>query len=109
MIGSLLLPTFSNNHHHGAGFHGSPVEAKIRRLERSWRSNGTRTPSSAIVGSSGENCSCFALIADEGVPVPSLRTTFPSCAARDLTSVGDMPSTSTLCFAQNSHMRSGVG
>ena len=37
MMGSLLLPTFSNSHHQGAGFHGSPVEAKARREERSWR------------------------------------------------------------------------
>src|SRR6266700_2668846 len=40
MIGSFELPTFSNNHHQGAGFHGSPVEAKARSDERSWRSNG---------------------------------------------------------------------
>ena len=31
MIGSFELPTFSNSHHHGAGFHGSPVEAKMRK------------------------------------------------------------------------------
>ena len=35
MIGNFESPTFSNSHHHGAGFHGSPVEAKARNAERS--------------------------------------------------------------------------
>src|SRR3982751_3009633 len=74
MIGSLLLPTSLNNHHQGAGFHGSPVEANARRDERS----------------------CFF-----GSSSPQFES------AR--TSVGEMPRTSTLCLAQNSHIRSGVG
>src|SRR5947209_8303242 len=35
MIGSLPLPTFSNSHHHGSGFQGSPVDPKALRLLRS--------------------------------------------------------------------------
>ena len=31
MIGNFESPTFSNSHHHGAGFHGSPVEANARK------------------------------------------------------------------------------
>src|SRR5918996_4543019 len=35
MIGHLLPPTTSKYQRHGSGFHGSPVDARMRRLERS--------------------------------------------------------------------------
>src|SRR5437660_8610970 len=35
MIGQRAPPTTSKYHCHGSGFHGSPVDAKMRRLERS--------------------------------------------------------------------------
>ena len=35
MIGSRPPPTTSDSHRYGSGFHGSPVEPKTRRLERS--------------------------------------------------------------------------
>src|SRR5438552_3187817 len=98
MIGSLLLPTFSKSHHHGAGFHGSPVEANRRRELRSWRQKG----------------GMYSTLTSTSISLPSSSILISqvaggSTAASDLTRVGDMPSTSTLCFAQNSHILSGVG
>src|SRR5437868_9364731 len=106
MIGSFPLPTFSNSHHHGAGFHGSPDEAKARRELKSCRSNGFFFASLRLCGESS---------VEPDVATGSLELlmcellTSSSQAASARTSVGDIPSTSTLCFAQNSHIRSGVG
>src|SRR3954468_8187168 len=35
MIGHLPPPTSRRNHRYGSGFHGSPVEPRMRRLDRS--------------------------------------------------------------------------
>ena len=34
-------PTTSENHLYGSGFHGSPVEPRMRKLERSWDLTGS--------------------------------------------------------------------
>ena len=39
MIGSRPPPTSSKNHRYGSGFHGSPVEPRIRSDDRSWRAH----------------------------------------------------------------------
>ena len=42
MIGSFPLPTVSNSHIQGSGFHGSPVEANKRSEDRScWRTGSS--------------------------------------------------------------------
>src|SRR5919201_5727655 len=37
MIGHRLPPTSSKNHMYGSGFHGSPVDPRMRSDDRSWR------------------------------------------------------------------------
>src|SRR5690606_5060122 len=98
MIGSLELPTFSKSHHHGAGFQGSPVEAKARREERSWRSWGVLFEEELLAVSCGLLAVLLSSSGAEGSDIASERI-----------KVGEMPRPSTLWRAQNSHMRSGVG
>src|SRR6478672_3321042 len=102
MIGSLLSPTFSKSHHHGAGFQGSPVEAKARREERSWRWKGDLyvEPSDVCEVTAGSTLfsACVEPLLTCGLRTPS------SHAARARMRVGEMPRISTLCLAVNSHM-----
>src|SRR5687768_16963933 len=73
-MGSFELPTFSKSHHHGAGFHGSPVEANARKALRSWRSKGARTGEGTLV-------SPPPLAAETGSPFPDVINTFSRSAA----------------------------
>src|SRR5512141_2385956 len=103
MIGSLLLPTSLKSHHQGPGFHGSPVEPKARRWLRSCRSYSFVFASLRLCGRPSSDPELWS---DSAGPLLTCGLlTLSSCAANARTKVGEIPRTSTLCFAQNSHMR----